>query len=154
MNNVIYMIKNNIFYFLAAFFLLLLFFALFIFFLTRNVQPESAPEPLATPTLVPVDTKAYPTGSEDPKKGTGLEESKIPSIEEKENRSYLVMSLTQKLPFQGLYFSLSYDYDRGVFLLIYNRANLQQGQENFNAFLKENGIKDSLWIENIIISYQ
>lgn len=154
MNNVIYMIKNNIFYFLAAFFLVLLFLALFILFLTRNAQPESVPEPLATPTLVPVDTKIYPTISEDPREGTGLEESKTPSIAEKENRSYLVMSLTQKLPYRGLYFSLSYDYDRGVFLLIYSRANLSKGQENFNVFLKENGIKDFSWIENIIVSYQ
>lgn len=154
MNNVIYMIKNNIFYFLAAFFLLFVLIALFIMFLAKGGSSEQPSGSLVTPTLVPVDTKIYPTISEDPREGTGLEESKIPSIEEKENRSYLVMNLTQKLPFQGLYFSLSYDYDRGDFLLMYNRANLQQGQENFNAFLKENGIKDSLWIENIIVSYQ
>lgn len=148
------MIKNNIFYFLIAIFLLFVFLALFIIFLTRGNKPEQSLDSLATPTLVPVDTKIYPTISEDPREGTGLEESKTPSVEEKENRSYLVMSLLEKLPYQGLYFSLSYDYDRGVFLLTYTKTNLSQGEENLSAFLKENGVNDSSWIESIIISYQ
>lgn len=154
MNNISSKIKNNVLYILGGilvFFILLTLSALILF---KEEDGSVDQKVLPTPTIVPINTKIYPTLSQDPENGTGLEEAKTPTDTEKENRSYLVMSLVEKLPYQGQYFSLSYDFNTGTFLLVYAKNNLSQAQENLNTFLNENGVKDVLWIESLITSYK
>lgn len=154
MENVVQKIKNNIYYILGIIIVFLALFVIFILILNKNGNQENAIKIIPTPTTVPIETGVHPTLAGPPINGTGLETSINPSVEEKENRYYLVMNLLEKLPHQGTYFSLDYDYDKGTFILSYAKTNIPLAEENFKAFLNQNQVKDSSWIENIVISYK
>lgn len=69
-------------------------------------------------------------------------------------RPFLLADLILLLPHQGNLFSLTYDFEKDSFNLILNSQRAIEAREEFEGFLSQNGIEDSLWIENTSTSYE
>jgi hypothetical protein len=65
-----------------------------------------------------------------------------------------ISALIGKLPYQGTYFSLSYDFASDSFLLSLSTTNQTQGEMEFENFLKQNGVLDKNWLENLTTNLQ
>ena len=65
-----------------------------------------------------------------------------------------ISALIEKLPHEGNYFSLSYDFSKDSFMLLLNTTSSATGEAEFESFLKQNGVLDESWLQNLIRSYQ
>ncbi|MGA2911777.1 MAG: hypothetical protein ABSE17_04090 [Candidatus Levyibacteriota bacterium] len=65
-----------------------------------------------------------------------------------------ISALIENLPHQGTYFSLSYNFTDDSFFLSLNAANQAQGEMEFENFLKQNGVLDKDWLQNLTTNYQ
>lgn len=65
-----------------------------------------------------------------------------------------ISALIENLPYQGTYFSLSYSFSDDSFLLLLNKNNTNQGEIEFENFLKQNGVLDENWLQNLTTNYQ
>jgi hypothetical protein len=65
-----------------------------------------------------------------------------------------ISALIENLPYQGTYFSLSYDFSDDSFLLLLNKNNANEGEIEFANFLKQNGVLDKDWLQNLTTNYQ
>lgn len=84
-------------------------------------------------------------------KSTGLTGQQIQSL----TITYLsdaVAKLKERLPYDGEHFSLDYDRDPDKTTAVIYDGSL--GEEEFNAFLKTNGISDRSLINNLTILYR
>jgi hypothetical protein len=70
------------------------------------------------------------------------------------DKSSKLGSLIPKLPYNGSFFSFAYDFSKSSFILTLDKNNIAQGNNNFDVFLKTNGIQDRSWFINLIIEYQ
>jgi len=61
----------------------------------------------------------------------------------------LVAKLLHKLPYSQKEFSLTYDFQTNEFYLTLHDTT--HGNTAFNAFLKQNGIQDRSWIQNLVV---
>lgn len=79
------------------------------------------------------------------------EDFSSPSTQTKEDidRSYLVSQLIPKLPYRSNNFSLFYSFSDDKFTLYINSGNQNQGNADFDSFLKQNGVADRSWIDNL-----
>lgn len=69
------------------------------------------------------------------------------------NRDAIVGQLVKKLPYSGKYFKFYFDYPTARFILELDNNHIDEGNKNFDAFLKENKIDERSWIKNIGIKY-
>ena len=127
---------------IIIFFICLLFFVLICVFFFYVIGGGKNNNLFPTPTLIP--TPVTQQGSL-----TGARNS--PQDQEKNRRSFLVGSLIDKLPYYGKNFSIIYDTSINVFFLYLNPSNIAGGNKDFDAFLKQNGIDERSWVENITI---
>lgn len=65
-----------------------------------------------------------------------------------------VSALIEKLPYQGTDFSLSYNFADDSFLLSLDATNQAQGETEFENFLKQNGVLDKSWLQNLSVGNQ
>lgn len=126
------MVKNKeAFLILLAVFLAAVVFALVIiiaFFPSKNPS---------APTTVPGASKA---------------DNLIPSSPQdiiKMNNQYMVGQLIKLTPYNGKNFSLYYSFNDSLFTLYLNPANQNEGNKEFDLFLKKNGIDDRSWFDNL-----
>lgn len=110
-------------------------------FAPKNKNPLPSPTPF--PSLNPgvfnsVPDKIIKTRDED----------------EADRRAFLVGKLINILPYSGVDFVLSFDYDSDSFLLTLNKNNIDKANEELNLFLSQNSIESKSWIENLIVSYK
>lgn len=70
--------------------------------------------------------------------------------EEKNRRSFLVGQLINQIPYNGASFSLYYNFSKNEFILYINPSTPSQGNVEFDAFLKKNGVESRSWIENLV----
>ncbi len=75
-----------------------------------------------------------------------------PEDTEQSRRSYLVGDLIEKLPYSGKNFSLYYILNTSQFVLYISPRDSTGGNNEFDAFLKQNGVDDRSWIENLVIT--
>lgn len=73
--------------------------------------------------------------------------------EELNRRSFAVSALIKKLPYSGKAFTLSYSFSGGSFILYVNPSKKDEGNSEFEQFLKSNEIDDRSWVDNLFISY-
>ena len=64
------------------------------------------------------------------------------------NKSYDVGQLINILPYSGKDFSLSYSFSTNSFTLYLKSGNEGSGNQEFDAFLKKNGIINRSWFNN------
>jgi hypothetical protein len=67
-------------------------------------------------------------------------------------QQYLVGQLIDKLPYQGINFKLSYSFETNTFIVILNTQSSIKGSSEFDQFLKNNGILERSWINNLQIN--
>src|SRR3989338_4885686 len=59
-----------------------------------------------------------------------------------------VSQLIKKIPFEGANFYLEYSFKAGEFTLTLNRDNLAAANQEFDQFLKDNGVAERSWFED------
>lgn len=111
-------------------------------FTRREGVPLESPFPISSPSI----------------KVQGIDESYdrsarelIPKIIESGKRSNLIGRLLEKLPYEGINFSMSYNYDEGLFIAIIKSSNKDIGLSELDSFLLDNGIEERSWITNLVI---
>ncbi len=119
-------------------------------FPSRNKESVNPNTPLPTPTTIEI---VIPTPSDLNKEAisTVTYSTQAAKLNQK---AFLLANLILLLPYQGNLFSLAYDYETDSFSLTLNSQSAIEAKEEFERFLNQNGIQNSLWLENIITSYK
>ena len=72
-----------------------------------------------------------------------------PKQQTQQQRQALVSQLINKVPYNGKYFSLNYNFNDAKFILTLSSNNLVQANTEFDSFLKQNGIQSRSWFTNL-----
>ncbi len=113
--------------------LILLSIIIIVFFISVGKSPS--------PPSIPKPNLKY---SEDQK---NIWASEAPQI----NRDATVGQLVKKLPYSGQYFRFYFDYPTARFILELDSNHIDEGNKNFDAFLKENKVEERSWVQNLTI---
>lgn len=106
-----------------------------------SITPSLSPS--ATPTAVPQALiEEYSFGQMTDETYIQNEQAVAPTESIQVEESTRVGALLGIVPYQGEYFSLDYNYDTFNYVLTLQRDFLEQGDEEFDEFLKDNGISD------------
>lgn len=120
-------------------------FAIFILFVL-TMAPSFFPKPNPTPTPTPYTPQ--PTGS-------GSNNYNVDSYTKTQlQREYYVSKLIGIVPYEGKDFALDYNIKSAMFVLTIKQNAQQAGNQEFDAFLKQNQIQDRSWISNLTISIE
>lgn len=117
--------------------LILFIFVVFISFVPRPENPNNSSVPTPFPSGV--------SGGENLQPGTQAEQEIV-------RRSYTIGQLINLLPYNGSNFSLFYSFSTNVFTLYINPSKQTEGNTEFDAFLKKNGIDNRSWFDNLVVS--
>ncbi|MEK7160231.1 MAG: hypothetical protein AAB702_02010 [Patescibacteria group bacterium] len=90
-------------------------------------------------------TSAPPT----PPSSSGGEEEHY-EIEKEPEKGEEISKLIDKTPYFGTFFSFTYDFNTALFTVNFDPANENRGKEEFNEFLKQNGVPDMSYIESLV----
>lgn len=95
---------------------------------------------------IPADSKQYKATRE---KIADIEESLI-------RKEAAVGSLLDLLPYQGINFKIENDYANTQYVVTVNKGKEKEGNEEFNNFLKQNGVAERSWIRDnlLVIRYE
>lgn len=63
-------------------------------------------------------------------------------------------ALLDVIPYRGKLFSFDYDYSKGAYKVTFNKDNVLEANNEFNAWLKEHDIDDKSWLFNLQIEYK
>ncbi len=147
-------IKKNLGYIVSAVGMLFILtsFVYLQFIGPKNI-PQVTPKPiqLFSPTPSPIST---PLPINIPSQGVVYQES-IKTIQQQEadyvKQSATVGKLITKLPFNGSYSSMSYNFDTNQFTISLKKGSEETGNKEIDSFLSENGIQSRDWIKNLKI---
>jgi hypothetical protein len=116
-------------------------------FLRKNAAPNE--QPLVTPA--PVEVIATP-----PSIRVSSNQVSSPSAQEAVtvNEDAKKGELINILPYSGAYFSFDFDFVKNTFVLTLDKSNIVAGNNNFDVFLKNNGIQNQSWFKDLQIIYQ
>lgn len=73
---------------------------------------------------------------------------------ETEKQYIQVGKLLTVVPYEGTHFSLIYDIGKNDYIATINASNREAGEQEMDAFLKNNGIESRSWIHNLVIEYK
>ncbi|MBI4004603.1 hypothetical protein HY358_00535 [Candidatus Roizmanbacteria bacterium] len=62
-----------------------------------------------------------------------------------------VGSLLFIVPYKGVNFSITHDYSIAKFIVIIPKAKEREGNQEFDEFLKKNGVEDRSWIRSNLL---
>jgi multidrug efflux pump subunit AcrB len=146
--------QNKSYLFLLGGILVVVIFLLILAFsLLRAGTPVTPPSETPSPasSLTTPQPSEFDPYSEAYKKSTKkiIQEEKV-AIEQDQK----VAGLLQKLPFQGSYFTAKYDIGTNVVTVTITPTQNNAGENEFAAFLLENGIQDKSLLPNLKVRYQ
>lgn len=72
---------------------------------------------------------------------------------DKQNQDYLVSKLMNIVPYRGKHFSFDFNFDSATFLLALDKTTIDEGNVEFETFLKQNGVQGKSWLGKLITSY-
>jgi hypothetical protein len=75
-----------------------------------------------------------------------------PIIETFDARENTIFALTEKLPHYGQNFTFTYDRSTNSMTVFFEQQTRQRGEEEFDTFLKQNGIESRNWLTNLQIT--
>lgn len=145
--------------------IILLAFALSLFAPSTTNQTTQLPY-APSPTIVgyqkksPQDLRSDPQFKNNPKKvesdPTYISTSAEIDIKNKEElaKRAAVGRLLTKLPYQGTLFSMRYDYTSNMFYVALTKSNQVQSNQEFDLFLKNNGVDSETWVTPLTKLYQ
>lgn len=130
-------IKKNFIYILFALVIFLILFS-FIFVSLTKKPSKQVENPTSPPSV------------------SGPQPGKIYSAVTEENitegaKSKLVSKLTGSLPYQGKNFYLEYFYSNFTYQLTYYSGKEDQGEKEFEQYLKDNQVEDKSWLKRLVI---
>lgn len=109
-------------------------------------QSSSSKSSTVTEDLVPAQSTNYQT-----------ERQEI-ATEEKETltRESAIGMLLKKLPYSGTNFKMEHDYGKVQYVVTIPQAREKEGNEELDAFLKENNVADKSWFHPglLVIQYE
>lgn len=77
------------------------------------------------------------------------------SIDPETEKQYVQLGkLLEIVPYQGTNFSFIYDIDKNNYIATISADNKIVGEQEFDTFLKGNGIENRTWIHNLVIEYK
>lgn len=121
------------------------FVAFFLLYLTTSKKQPVAPPLYPTPTQIETNENVSFPDSINAGSQTTIDYF---------NHSFLVGKLVNKLPHKGNDFSFSYDSSKNIFLLSLNEDNSNAANAEFDDYLRQNGISNRSWFENLSIVLQ
>lgn len=108
---------------------------------------KTTPPPQAIPVFSP---SPNPSASIGPLPGQSYTySSEADAIKRKQGEA--ISQLIKKLPFKGSSFSLEYSFENIEFIAVLNSDNLTAANQELDQFLKDNGIADRNWFNNLTI---
>ena len=81
---------------------------------------------------------------------TGHELYVTPAGQQAIDRGNVVSTMLDSMPengYQGTYFNLNFSFKTGLYTLTLQSAYQQQGQQEFDLFLRAHGIDDRSWLD-------
>ena len=82
---------------------------------------------------------------------TGASTLNNPTLIKEDQRSSLISGLIDLTPHSGKFFSLYFTYKTYSFVLYVDTKHQKEGNANFDSFLKQNGITNRSWINNLSV---
>lgn len=140
-------VKVKIIYLLSTV-VIILAIGIYIYGINRKTNPSPA-QPIQIfnrqPTPTPLSNK--------PQAGRAYQKFTPADIDQL-NKDTATGSLLNKLPYKGVNFSFVYYYEINRFTLVLKQGAEQQGNEEFDRWLKDNGINDRSWFRNLDVTVQ
>lgn len=81
--------------------------------------------------------------------GTYLQQTITPADQKIIQQDYLVGQLIKKLPFHSELFVLRYDIETNSFVVSFIKDKLNEANQSFDKFLKDNSIENRNWLYNL-----
>lgn len=116
-----------------------------VLYVNRGGEPAEQPIATTTPTNTVPPFSKLPDESEEYKKSVEEISAADKSYHESRQR---VAKLINKLPYSGNGFRLEYNISNNQFIVTIKGA---KGEEEFAAFLNQNGIMDKALLDNLIV---
>jgi hypothetical protein len=126
--------KKNYFYLFSG--VLIIIFILFVLRIFTTQAPN--PTKTATPTIDTLNQVHPPSAQE------------LKIINENSKKGDLI----NILPYTGTYFSFDFDFAKNSFVLTLDKNNITAGNNNFDTFLKNNGVPNRSWFNDLLIIYK
>ena len=137
-----------IFYFIVFILIAIIIFSL----LNRPNAPKKIPLITPTPTISPIQKTT--TQNNNPESPVSDNFYRTPQEKQRDNKMSFVTSLIGHLPYNGKFFTLDYNFNNATFVLTLNKNSLTEANNEFDAYLKTNGINDRSLFENLITTYR
>ena len=133
--------------------------ALFSFRISPNNSPEikptnspiasgRAPEPTLPPITVPISSDSKEIYSQDYIKKN---DEQIKSDTTKLSQDAAVSKFVDSLPYQGNYVSVSYTISDNKVHAVFNKDHQNEANQEFDQLIKQYGIEDKKWINDLMI---
>lgn len=118
-------------------------------------QGSSARPPVTTtsPTLpdtTPAPTEFDPYDEEYTKSVEQINKEELPEVKQDQK----VALFLEKLPMQGTNFTAAYDMETNTVQVTIPTAKRTEGEAEFDAFLRANGVESRDWIQNLTFRYR
>lgn len=81
--------------------------------------------------------------------GTYLQQTITPADQKIIQQDYLVGQLIKKLPFHSELFVLRYDIETNSFVVSFIKEKIDEANQSFDQFLKDNRIENRNWLYNL-----
>lgn len=72
--------------------------------------------------------------------------------EQTRERGIKVSQLIDKMPANGTYYRAKFDFPNNTFILSIEKNHKQQGNDEFDQFLKQNGVDNRGWLPHLAVS--
>ncbi len=105
-------------------------------------------------TRVPNNTSPKPTIFQDTQEYKDLQEKIALTEAPIHDRGEKVGKLLEKVPYQGQNFVFVFDNSTYSFKVTISNDKQQEGNQEFDEFLKTNGIQERAWIQDLVVEYK
>lgn len=143
--------KSLILHLLIITFISMIFFSFIFLSFFRPTQPTPQPSFSTKPSLIlpspQIDTENLQFHPDE----NIVAQTTDQEAQEMLDKDATIGQLLPKLPYQGTFFSLEYDYSTNIFTVNFSASNQAQANQEFDQFLKSNQIQNKNWLYNLKI---
>lgn len=135
------MLKNTKLYIFISLVTLALFLILVFFFFYKSGDKNGNNKKVPAPTSIPNSSSSNNYFIDK-------------STKEEQRKQFYIENVINQLPHYGKYFSLYYNIGKNEFILVLDKNNLNQANKDFIVFLRQNGVSDASWFNNLTTTYK
>lgn len=138
-------LKRNFIYVVVSFTLIFILTSFLYIQLTQKQIKPTPPSPIQTFTVPsPAQIISKPVPGE-------AYQSISTADEEQIKKDEIITQLIKKLPYLGTNFSFNYNLSINQFVLVLKTGQEQEGNAEFDKFLKDNQIENRSWLKNLVV---